>query len=61
MYDKIVSEDPFNLKYCHDRYKTQQMCNKKFVDKFLPVLKFVPGWLVTSKMTKKLLTAFICR
>ena len=24
MRDKIVSEDPFKLKYCHDRYKTQK-------------------------------------
>ena len=29
----------------------------KFVDDFLLALKFVPNWLVTSKMIKKLLTA----
>ena len=23
MHDKIVSENPFLLKYCHDRWKTQ--------------------------------------
>ena len=41
MCDKIVSDDPFKLKYCHDKYKTQEMCNKA-VDDFLPALKFVP-------------------
>ena len=35
---------------------TQEMFTK-FVDDFLPALKFVPNWLVTSKMIKKLLTA----
>ena len=55
--DKIVSEDPFQLKYCHDSYKTQELCNK-VVDNFLPALKFVPGWFATSKMIiKKLVTA----
>ena len=32
------------------------MCNKAF-DNFLPVLKVVPDWFVTSKMIKKFLTA----
>ena len=41
MCDKIVSDDDFKLKYCHDRYKTQQMSTKA-VNDFLPVLKFVP-------------------
>ena len=49
--DKIVSKDPFMLKYCHDKYKTQKMCYKA-VDFYL--LKFVPDWLVTSKMIEKL-------
>ena len=60
MCDKIVSDDPFQLKYCHETYKTQKMCNKAVYD-FLPALKalkFVPDWFVTSKMIKKLL---ICR
>ena len=56
MYYKILSDDPFKLKYCHDRYKTQEMFTK-FVGDFLPALKFVFNWLVTSKMIKKLLTA----
>ena len=38
MCDKIVSDDPFQLKYCHERYKTQEMCNIA-VDDFLPALK----------------------
>ena len=56
MCDKIISEDPFNLIYFYYRYKTQGMCNKA-VDDFLPALKFVPDWFVTSKFIKKLLTA----
>ena len=36
-----------------DRFKTQKMCDKA-VDDFLPTWKFVPDWLVTSKMIKKL-------
>ena len=56
MCDKIVSEDPFKLKYCHGRCKTLEMYNKA-ADDFLPTLKFVPDWFVTSKIIKKLLTA----
>ena len=56
MCDKIVYEDPFKLEYCHDRYKTQEMCHKA-VDDFLPALKFVTDWFDTNKMIKKLLTA----
>ena len=58
MHDKIVSDDPFKLKYCHDRYKTQEMCNKAVQD-FLPALKFVPDWFVTSKMIKNFLLLYI--
>ena len=32
------------------------MCNKA-IDNFLPTLKFVPDWFVTSKILEKLLTA----
>ena len=35
---KIVSKDPFELKYCHGRYKTQEKGNKA-IDDFLPALK----------------------
>ena len=41
------------LKYCLDRYKTQEMCDKA-VDEFLPALKFVPDWFVTNKILEKL-------
>ena len=56
MCNKISSEDPFQLRYCHDTHKTQEMCNKVDGD-FLPALKFVPDWFVTSKKIKNLLTA----
>ena len=49
--DKIIFQDLFKLKYCHDRYKTQEMC-KKAVDDFLPVLKFILDWFVTNKIIK---------
>ena len=51
--NKAVSNDPFMIKYCLDRYKAQEMCDKA-VDDFLPALKFVPNWFVISKMVKKL-------
>ena len=35
------------LKYCLDRYKTQDMCDKA-VDTCLPALKFAPDWFVTD-------------
>ena len=38
--DKVVSKDPFMLKYFLDRPKTQEMCNNA-VYAFLPTLKFV--------------------
>ena len=56
MYDKILSKHPFMLKYCYDRYKTQEMCGK-VVNGFLPALKVVPNLFVTSKTIKKLHTA----
>ena len=52
-YDKVVSKDPFMIKYCLGRYRTQKSCNKA-VDTFLPTLEFVPDWFVTSKMIKEL-------
>ena len=47
MYDELT------LKYCLDRYKTEGMCDKA-ADDFLPVLKFVADWFVSSKLIKKL-------
>ena len=34
-------------------YNSRELCDKA-VDAFLPVLKFVPYWFVTSKILKKL-------
>ena len=51
--DKIVSKNPFMLKHCFDRYKTQEMCDKA-VDNFLLALKLVPDWYVTSNIIEKL-------
>ena len=51
MCDKIISDDPFSLRYVPD-----QMCDKAF-DDYLTALKFVPDWFVASKMIKKLFTA----
>ena len=56
MRDKIISENPFMLKFCPDKYVTQKMCDKT-IDDFLPILYFDPDWFVTSKMIKKLFTA----
>ena len=57
MCDKTISENPFMLKYCPDKYITQKMCDRA-VDDFLPSLNFVPDFFVTIKMIKKLFTAF---
>ena len=52
MCNKAVSEDPFMLKSCHDRFKTN-----KADDDFPSAIKFVPDWFVTSKITKKVQSA----
>ena len=49
IYDKIAFDFAFKLKYCHHRYKTQEMCNE--------VLKFASDWFATSKMIERLLNA----
>ena len=43
LWDKVVSEDPFMLKYWHDKYKTQKC-----------VIKLLILIFVTSNMTEKL-------
>ena len=43
----------FLLQYCHDKNKTQKICDDA-VDDFLVALKFVPDWFVTNKMIAKL-------
>ena len=56
MCDKIISENPFMLKYCPDKYITQKMCDEA-ADDFLTKLSFVTDWFFTSKIIKKLFTA----
>ena len=56
MCDKIISKNPFMLKYFPDKHLTQKMCNEA-VDGSVPTLNFVPEWFVTSKMIKKLFIA----
>ena len=51
--DKIVSEDHFMLRYCHDKYKTQNVCDNA-VYSCLLALENVTDWFATSKMIKKL-------
>ena len=41
------------LKYCYDRYQTQEMCDKAVVA-YLPALKLVSNQFFTNKMLKKL-------
>ena len=52
----VVSEDPFSIMCCHDKYKTQRICDEA-VDDSLAALKLNPYWFFTSKMIKKLYTA----
>ena len=49
MCHEAFCENTFMLKYCIDRYKTQEMCDKA-VDDFLPTLKFVTDWFHTNKI-----------
>ena len=54
MYDRdIMTEDPFMLVYCPDKYKTQRMYDE-FADDSLAALRFIPDWFVTSKMFERL-------
>ena len=52
MCDIIVSEDPFLIVYCPDKYKTQRMCDES-VDYSLAASKFIPDWFVIGKMFEK--------
>ena len=49
MCNKVISENPFMLKYCPSKYITQNMFDEA-VDDCLAALKFVPDWFVGSKM-----------
>ena len=52
MYDRGVSEDPFLIIYCSNKYKTQSLCDEA-VDECKAALTFTPDRFVTSKMLEK--------
>ena len=41
------------LKHCHNKYKTQEICDKA-VNSYLLALKFIPDWFAKIKMIEKL-------
>ena len=45
--ENVVFEDPLMLKPCHDRYKTQEICDKS-ADSYLLPLRFILDWFVTD-------------
>ena len=53
MCDKIVSKEPFKLKYRLDKFKTQEKCVKA-IDSYLPPFKLISDLFVTNKMVEKL-------
>ena len=57
MCDRVASEDPFLIVCYRNIYKIQRMCEQA-VDDSLAALTLIPDWFVTSKMIKKLDTAF---
>ena len=54
----VISRCLFVFDSVFDHYKTQEMCNKADND-FLPALKFVPDWFVTSKRIKNFLLFYM--
>ena len=48
---RIISDDPFSLRYALNKCKPQQICDNA-VDDCLAVLKFNPDFFVISKMIK---------
>ena len=55
MCERVVSEDPFLIVYCPDKYKNKKMCDEA-VDDSLAALKLILDWFVTSQMIKELYT-----
>ena len=53
MCDKVIFKEPFILKYCHDRHKTQEMCDKA-VDIFYQHYNLFLTTLLQIKCFKKL-------
>ena len=56
MCERLLSEGPFLILYCSDKYSAQRMCNKA-ADDSLAALKLIFDWFVTSKMIKEYFTA----
>ena len=54
MCEKIISENPFMLNFCPDKYITQEICDEA-VDDFLPTLHFFLIGLLQVKWLKSLL------
>ena len=46
---KFFSKEPFELRYCLDRYKTQEICDEA-VNAFLSILKLVSEWFVPNNV-----------
>ena len=49
IYDRVISEDPFLIVYCPDKYKIQRICDKA-VDDSPATFRLISDWFVTSKM-----------
>ena len=47
MCDRVVSENPFMIIYCLDRYRNQRICDEHVNDR-LKAFKFITDWFVPS-------------
>ena len=56
MCDSVVSEDPYLIVHCPEKYKSQRMYDEA-VDNCPPALKFIPYWFVTRKILDNALHA----
>ena len=54
MCDRVVSEDPFLIVYCPNKYITPKICDEA-VDDSLAALKLITDWFVRTKMIKNFL------
>ena len=50
---EVISKELFTLKYCLNRYKTQEICDK-VADALLATLKFVSNYTVTNEILETL-------
>ena len=58
MCDRFVSENPFMIIYCFDRYKNQRICDEHVNDR-LKAFKFIPDWFVPSKIVETFYFALV--